>query len=159
MVNSLGIGGAIFAAVVLLWFLRTFVKRQMTTNHSNAVSASAPQTSWEEKRKHPRVAVSWPAQMETSDGQIDVQLRDISLGGAFVVCQHPLPLTQQFSLTIRAPGNTPFTLNSEVVWSNINVPADKVINRGMGVRFIQNTGEDRQRLNKVIMAHLEENME
>ena len=155
LVNSLGIGGAIFAGLVMLWFLRKFIKRRTAANQANAISASASQTSWEEKRKHPRVAVSWPAQIETSNGQIDVQLRDISLGGAFVVCQNPLPLSQQFLLIINAPNQDPLALNSEVVWSNINVPEDKIINRGMGVRFIQNTDADRQRLNRVIMAHLE----
>ena len=159
LVNSLGIGGTIFAGLVLLWFLRIFIKRRTAANQDNAISASASQTSWEEKRKHPRVAVSWPAQMETSEGQIEVQLKDISIGGAFVVCQNPLPLNEQFSLIINAPNQGPFALNSEVVWSNINVPEDKVINRGMGVRFIQNTDADRQRLNQVIMAHLEETIE
>ena len=128
----------------------------MAVNQAKAASAPASQTSWEEKRKHPRVAVSWPAQMDTSEGQIDVQLKDISLGGAFVVCQNPLPLNEQFSLIINASNQDPLTLNSEVVWSNINVPEDKVINRGMGIRFIKNTDADRQRLNHAIMAHLEE---
>lgn len=159
LVNSLGIGGAIFVGLVLLWFLRIFIKRRTTANQANANSASATQKSWEEKRKHPRVAVSWPAQMETSEGQIEVQLKDISLGGAFVVCQNPLPLNEQFSLIINASKQGPFALNSEVVWSNVNVPEDKVINRGMGIRFIQNTDADRQRLNQVIMAHLEETID
>jgi c-di-GMP-binding flagellar brake protein YcgR len=155
LVNSLGIGGAIFAGLVLLWFLRKFIKRRTVANQANAISAPASQTSWEEKRKHPRVAVSWPAQIETSNGQINAQLKDISLGGAFVVCQNPLPLNQQFSLIIKAPNQDSLALNAEVVWSNINVPEDKIINRGMGVRFIRNTDADRQRLNQVIMAYLE----
>jgi hypothetical protein len=29
------------------------------------------------------------------------------------------------------------TATAEVVWSNVNVPKEKVINRGMGVRFIK----------------------
>jgi hypothetical protein len=109
------------------------------------------------------IFVGLPAQMETSEGQIEVQLKDISLGGAFVVCQNPLPLNEQFSLIINASSQGPFALNSEVVWSNINVPEDKVINRGMGIRFmirfIKNTDADRQRLNQVIMEHLEETID
>ena len=97
--------------------------------------------------------------MTTSNGLVDGQTQNISLGGAFVVCQNPLPLTQQFSLTISAPSQDSLALNAEVVWSNINVPEDKIINRGMGVRFIRNTEKDRQRLNQVIMAHLEETIQ
>ena len=154
LVNSLGIGGAIFAGLVLVWFLRTYFKRRITPNQSNSIK-----TSWEEKRRHPRVAVSWTAQMETSQGNLSAQLKDISLGGAFVVCPNPLPLTEQFRLTVSAPSREPFTLNAEVVWSNSNVPEDKVINRGMGVRFIQNTDEDRKRLHLVIASHVEEAIE
>ena len=38
------------------------------------------------------------------------------------------------------------SLNSEVVWSNANVPDDKIVNRGMGIRFIHNTDEVRESL-------------
>lgn len=159
LVNSLGIGGTIFAGFVVLWFLRTYFRRRMTKNPSNSMLVSPQKTSWGEKRQHPRLAVSWPAQMETSQGPMRVQLKDISLGGAFVVCQNPLPLTEQFHITISAPSQEALRLNAEVVWSNINVPEDNVINRGMGIRFIQNTDENRNRLKHVIMSHLEEKME
>jgi hypothetical protein len=36
-----------------------------------------------------------------------------------------------------APNNEPVKASAEVVWSNANVPEDKVVNRGMGVRFIK----------------------
>jgi hypothetical protein len=35
------------------------------------------------------------------------------------------------------PNNEPVAATAEVAWSNINVPDEKVINRGMGVRFIK----------------------
>jgi hypothetical protein len=44
-----------------------------------------------------------------------------------------------------------------VVWSNTNVPEDKVIYRGMGIKFVQNTDEDRQRLEYAITRQLQEN--
>jgi len=158
LVNSLGIGGVIFTGLLVLWFLRTYIRRWIMKNPSSSMFVSPQKTSWKEKRQHPRLAVSWPAQMETSQGSIRVQLKDISLGGAFVLCQNPLALTEQFQLIISAPSQDPFTLNAEVVWSNINVPEDKVINRGMGVRFIQNTEENRNRLNQILMSHLDEKM-
>jgi hypothetical protein len=68
-------------------------------------------------------------------------------------------LKEQFQLTISAPSQDPFKLNAEVVWSNINVPQDNVIHRGMGVRFIQNTEENRKRLNHSLLSHLGEKAE
>jgi hypothetical protein len=45
------------------------------------------------------------------------------------------------------------------VWSNSNVPEDKVINRGMGIKFIENSDENRNGLNQVIRSYIEENVE
>jgi hypothetical protein len=159
LINSLGIGAAIFAGLILLWFLRMFFKRRMAKHHSNQMLAAKSKTSWEEKRKHPRIAISWPGRMETSQDSMTIQLKDISAGGAFVVCASPPPLNETFRLTINAPDYDALTLNAEVVWSNANVPEDKVINRGMGVRFIKNTDEDRSSLNHIIVSYLKENEE
>ena len=155
LINSVGIGAAIFAGIILLWFLRVFFKRRVAKQQSNQMAAANQKTSWEEKRKHPRVAVSWPGRLETPEGPIEVQLKDISLGGAFVVCPHPLGLSEKFRLDIDPPDQTSLELNAEVVWSNANVPADKIINRGMGIRFIENSDEDRSRLNQVITSYFE----
>ena len=155
LVNSIGIGAAIFAGLVLLWFLRIVFKRRVAKKQSNQMAASAQRTSWEEKRQHPRISVSWPARCETPDGPLKGQLKDISLGGAFVVCPNPLALSEKFRISIDPPRQTPVELNAEVVWSNANVPEDKVINRGMGVRFINNSDEDRSRLNDVITSFFE----
>jgi uncharacterized protein (TIGR02266 family) len=75
--------------------------------------------------------------IETPEGTIDAEVKNISLGGAFIGCKKPLPIGQFFSLTMTAPNNEPVTATAEVVWSNENFPEDKVVNRGMGVRFIK----------------------
>jgi Tfp pilus assembly protein PilZ len=88
---------------------------------------------------------------------IQVQFKDISLGGAFVVCRKPLPLKEKIRFCIKVPEREELLLNAEVIWSNTNVPQDKVINRGMGVKFVQNTNKARQHLEKAISDHLKEN--
>lgn len=155
LINSIGIGAAIFAGLVLLWFLRTFFKRRDAKNQTNQIAADAQKISWEEKRKHPRVLVSWPARMEIPQESLKAQLKDISLGGAFVVCSDPLPLAERFRIFIEPPEQTPLELNAEVVWSNANVPEDKIINRGMGIRFVDNSDKIRSRLNDVITLYIE----
>ena len=133
------------------------MKKRWTSNQSTQSYTPSTKLSWEEKRRHPRLAVSWPASIETADRTEGVQLNDISLGGAFVVCPEPLALNDKFKISIRIPNREPLDLNAEVVWSNRNVSADKVVNRGMGIRFIENTEKDRQRLNEALGASLEDN--
>ena len=157
ILNSIGIGGAIFVALILFWFISMYLKRRWTSDASIQGYTPSTKFSWEEKRAHPRIAISWKASIE-ADGQTDdVQLKDISLGGAFVVCTEPLALNDRFKISIRIPDQDPLSLNAEVVWSNKNMPADRVVNRGMGIRFIENTEKDRQKLEKALSASLEGN--
>jgi Tfp pilus assembly protein PilZ len=157
ILNSIGIGGAIFVALLLFWFISMYLKKRWTSDHSVHGYTPSTKTSWEEKRAHPRIAISWQATIESTDQTDDVQLKDISLGGAFVVCKAPLALAEKFKINIRIPGQGQLHLNAEVVWSNKNMAADRVVNRGMGIRFIENTVEDRQRLEKALKASLDGN--
>ena len=113
------------------------------------------QISWKEKRRHPRMAVSWEATIGTSPTADSVQLKDISLGGAFVVCAKPLNLSDKFQINLQIPDQEVLRLNAEVVWSNINVPEERVVNRGMGIRFIDNEERDRHQLSTALSAALE----
>ena len=154
LINSLGIGAIIFAGLILLWFLRMLFKRRVARQQGQQMAGADQKTNWEEKRKHPRVSISWPARINPADESMTVQLKDISLGGAFVVCQQPLPLSQKFRIAIEPPEQSHLELNAEVVWSNANVPEDKIINRGMGIRFINNSDDDRNRLNDMITSFM-----
>ena len=41
-------------------------------------------------------------------------------------------------------------------WSNANVPQEKVVNRGMGMHFVNNTEQSRARLGDAISASFED---
>ena len=135
LVNSIGIGGALFVGLVLFWFVSMYLKKRLASDQATQSYTPSTKTSWEEKRRNPRVAISWQAFIEMSGQTDNVQLKDISLGGAFVVCAEPLALNDKFKISIRIPNRELLLLNAEVVWSNSNVPADRVVNRGMGIRF------------------------
>ena len=156
IVTSMGIGAAIFAGLIIFWFFHTFIKRKLGAEKSVPLPNSAQKFNGEELRRHPRMAVAWPAAMEIDHGSIKVRLKDISLGGAFVICREPIALNEKFRLYIEVPDEETFALNAEVVWSNMNVPEEKVIHRGMGIRFVQNTDAARKRLEKAISHHLPE---
>jgi len=90
-----------------------------------------------EKRKHPRTDVNWPVSMKTSMGIVPAKVTNISLGGAFIGCKKPLPVGEVFQMTMTGPDNELVPATAEVVWSNASLPEDKVVNRGMGVRFLK----------------------
>ena len=156
IVTSLAVGAAIFAGVVIFWFFNAYAKRKLGADQSVQLATTSQKSKWEEKRRHPRVTISWPAMLEPPYEHLQVKLKDISLGGAFVVCRKPLPLKEKIRFCIKVPDQDDLLLNALVVWSNTNVPQEKVINRGMGVKFVQNTNKARQRLENAISDHLKE---
>jgi hypothetical protein len=151
LVDSLGIGAIVFIVLLMVWFVAAYLKRRVGLEPYQDGTAFETAVSWEEKRKQPRVAVSWQATMDSGRGPEPVQLRDISLGGAFLVCLSPLPLKARLVVTLESPSG-PLTLNAEVVWSNTSVISEKIINRGMGIRFIDNPQDARDRLSRSIAA-------
>jgi Tfp pilus assembly protein PilZ len=157
IVTSLAVGAAIFAGLVIFWFFNAYAKKKLGADQSVQLATTSQKSNWEEMRQHPRVAISWTAMLEPPYEHLQVQLKDISLGGAFVVCRKPLPLTEKIRFCIKMPDEEELLLNAQVIWSNTNVPKEKVIHRGMGVRFVQNTNKARQRLEKAISDQLKEN--
>jgi Tfp pilus assembly protein PilZ len=149
IITSMGIGAAIFAGLIVFWFFHTFIKRKLSAEQSVQLPSRSG-FNGEEMRRHPRVKVSWTAAMEIGHASIKVRLKDISLGGAFVICRESVPLNEKFRLYIEVPDDETFALNAEVVWSNMNMSEKKVIHRGMGIKFVQNTNAARKRLEEAI---------
>jgi uncharacterized protein (TIGR02266 family) len=120
-------------ALVVYYFSKALISSDL--DYHTSVKLSEPVG--EQKRKHPRANINWRVSMETSEGTLEAEVRNISLGGAFICCNKPLPVGEVFHLTMMGPDNEPVAATAEVVWSNVHIPDEKVINRGMGVRFIK----------------------
>jgi hypothetical protein len=129
-------GMVIFLAVLVVWIVKYFWKMSSRSDLDSLTSAKLRQKAGEEKRQHPRIDINWPVTIETSYGTIAAEVKNISLGGAFICCKKPLQLRKVFRMTMIGPGNEPLVATAQVAWSNANMPEEKVINRGMGVRFI-----------------------
>jgi uncharacterized protein (TIGR02266 family) len=131
------------AIVIILGFLLVLLVCYylMETGHPSGLdfhaSVKFPQKGGEDQRQHPRTNLNWPVSMETPEGTIMGQVKNIGLGGAFICCKNPLPVGEVVQMTITGPGKEAVTSTARVVWSNANLPDEKVINRGMGVRFIK----------------------
>jgi hypothetical protein len=151
LIVSIMVGGAVFVGILLFWFLGVYLKKRVAPGISaKTTTASTLRINWEEKRVQPRLSVSWQASFATPHGPGRAQLKDISMGGAFVVCPAPLPLSDRFQIVIELPDRIPLALNAEVVWSNANVSSEMIVSRGMGVRFIDNDASKRRRLTDAI---------
>jgi uncharacterized protein (TIGR02266 family) len=131
------ITGAIMGGVALVYYVYNFMKSGDRPSFDFQPPVKSSQRTGAERRQHPRIDVNWPVSIETPEGTINAEVKNISLGGAFIGCKKPLPIGHVFSMTMTGPDNEPVIATAEVVWSNENVPEDKVINRGIGVRFIK----------------------
>ena len=114
---------------------------------------------FKEERIYPRAKLTWPVSAtNTSKGPLGGLTKDISIAGAYVCCRMPLRLNEVFPMVIDAPDRS-LKVNAEVVWSNICGPDDEISPRGMGVRFLEISSEDRQVLAKAVLEHHQSNRE
>jgi hypothetical protein len=73
------------------------------------------------------------------------QVRDISLGGAFICCQVPSEPGKVLKLTIRfSPMSPPLKVKGKVIRSNVYCLDDETMCHGMSVRFTKVSDNDRR---------------
>ena len=121
---------------LVVWLVYYFWKQHNPSGREYSMSAKLAERGTREDREHPRKDINWTASLETPGGRVAGHVRNISIGGAFICCAQPLPIGEMFELTMMASDSEPVKAAAKVVWSNVNVPDGKVVNRGMGVRFI-----------------------
>ena len=108
---------------------------------------------FEEQRLHPRVNLRWPVSVEFGGEVAEGTTKDISEGGAYVCCATPLGLKQEFSMVINAPERQ-LNVKAEVVWANTYGFNDEITPRGMGVRFMNISGEERRIIARAVAENL-----
>lgn len=108
-----------------------------------------------ERRRHPRAEVLWPVGIITTQQFMTGQIKDISLGGSFVCCRESLKPGEVFEMRFTdSPLGSRIEVTAEVVWSNITRPDDESQRRGMGVRFVTISDENRKVISTLISNHL-----
>jgi uncharacterized protein (TIGR02266 family) len=154
---SIGFGFILFCILMaMLWVVFRNLRNKMLPGNKKENIITPSESFNGENRQLQRMEINWPVTLEALEGVMRARTKDISLGGAFVICDNPLPLGMQFRLTIGLPGGQNLTLTSEVIWSNANVPEERIVFRGMGVRFIKNSPEERGILDSALSAYQEE---
>jgi hypothetical protein len=99
-----------------------------------------------------------PVLLKKSQGVMKTSLKELTLNGAFLTCPNPLPIGEMFPVKIIMENREPLKFDAEVLWNNNNVSTDKIIHRGMKVRFLQLSNDDRKTLNEVVSTSSRENL-
>ena len=109
-----------------------------------------PPDSAANRREHDRYDVTWAVDCVADDTFLFASIANISEMGIFVRTEQPLAIGTRLLLTFAPPGYESFKLAGRVAWINRVREGGDNPNPGMGVRFVQLTLDDRERLVEVI---------
>ena len=110
----------------------------------------AKQDSGADRREHDRVDVTWAVDCVADDTFLYASIANISQMGIFVRTVEPLAIGTKLNLTFAPPGYEPFDLVGAVAWVNPVRAGGDNPNPGMGIRFVDLTLDQRERLVEVI---------
>ena len=96
----------------------------------------------ERSRKIASAKTSWPVTLEHPKGEMDGLVTLVNPNGVLILCSRPLKLNEVCWMTINAPSRS-FEAQGLVVWSNIYGRDDEISPRGMRVRFLKISSQDR----------------
>lgn len=120
-----------------------------------------PPDSATNRRAADRVPVAWSVDCETDATFLYASIRDISELGIFVATREPLAIGTRVTLRFAPPpSERGFVLSGVVQWVNPLRLLAENRNPGMGVKFVELTAEDRERLVSAIrtFAYLRETL-
>jgi hypothetical protein len=140
---SVGMGFILFCIVLsFIWIIfKNYIKGTFPNKNADQLEFYGYQVDGnrdEKRKKIERAEVAWPVFIKTGSGIIKAVIRDINRSGAFIKCDSPCKPGERFRILIKSTEKRRILLNAEVVWSNTGIPEERVINRGMGIRFIKN---------------------
>ncbi len=101
-----------------------------------------------DRRIHDRYPVTWAVDCQTEETFLYAFITNISELGIFVKTTEPLALGTELALSFAPPGKEPFKLRGAVAWINPARIGDS--NPGMGIRFLDLTLEERERIVDVV---------
>jgi hypothetical protein len=103
-----------------------------------------------DRRIYPRAEIRWPVTIESAQGTIEANRRNLGTGGAYIHCEETPEPGERIVLIIRPPEYSALEVIAEVIW------AGKVLALGMGVRFVEMSDKDRQFISDAVSRLLNE---
>ena len=104
-------------------------------------------------RGQPRAKIKWPVLIQTTSGSISGETQNISTSGAFIFCQDPSSLEDNFQIIIKVPYRQSLSLSAKVIWKTVATLNDKASGSGIGVQFSKISKDDRRLLQALIANH------
>lgn len=105
---------------------------------------------------YPKAKIRWPVLIENGEHSIEGVTLILNPNGVYIGCAKPLSLNQVCDVTINVPdSDSPIKAKVEVVFSNKYGPDDYISPRGIIVRFLDISGEDRKVIAKEVLQYLE----
>lgn len=101
-----------------------------------------------------RAQLKYPALIEKDAGVIKVSVKELTSSGAFITCPRPFPLGESFAIHILLNDRKPHRFQAEVIWNNQNVIEEEIVVRGMKVRFLKLSEDERKMIQDIIDLHL-----
>lgn len=103
-----------------------------------------------------KAKLKWPVFMKANGNSSEGVTITLSTNGAYIRCAKPLRLYEIFDMTLQVPNSDDsIEAEVEVVFSNIYGPDDNISPRGMEVRFLEISSEDRKIIAKEVLQHLQ----
>jgi len=144
--------------VLLFFIIVRVISRVKKQARGDTASKHLPNLQFEvkaEKERPERVQLKCPALIDKSKGVMKVGIKELTTNGAFVTCPNPFPIGESFPIRIFLNDRTPQRFNAEVVWNNQNVLEEEIVTRGMKVRFLKLSENDRKMIDEIISLRLQ----
>lgn len=95
-----------------------------------------------EKRQHPRISVNWPATLESVQGSIVGEVRDISVDSVSILLSEDLGFGKNFIINLKPSEQRSISVTGTKIWSaSFDIDNRSVL--AIAVRFIYISPEDR----------------
>jgi type IV pilus assembly protein PilZ len=102
------------------------------------------------RRSEERFEVRWAVDCASEDTFLYAYITNVSSLGLFVRTERPLAVGTRVNLCFSPDGGRAFELVGEVAWINPHKSDGENPNPGMGIRFLDLQGDDRERLVEAI---------
>ena len=104
---------------------------------------------------YPKANLKWPVVIQNGESSIEGVTLTLNPNQAYIRCAKPLKLYEVIEMTINVPdSDRSIRARAEVVFSNIYGPDDQISPRGMIVRFLEISSDDRKVIAKEAFEHL-----
>jgi hypothetical protein len=104
---------------------------------------------------YPKANLKWPVVIQDGERSIEGVTLTLNPNQAYIRCTKPLKLYEVIEMTINIPdSDRSIKARAEVVFSNIYGPDDQISPRGMIVRFLEISSDDRKVIVKEALEHL-----